>query len=93
MTVNRVGYSKKRYCHISISSLSMLNWIVQSGYSATEARAIAERAVATAEARTKARHAEKEAKRVAEIEQEIAAETTASEKEQKFYDYAFRMAE
>uniref|UniRef100_A0A915AQE1 Small ribosomal subunit protein mS31 n=2 Tax=Parascaris univalens TaxID=6257 RepID=A0A915AQE1_PARUN len=65
----------------------------QSGYSATDARAIAERAVAAAEARSIAQHAEKNAERVAEIERQVAAEQTANEKEQKLYEYAFRMAD
>ncbi|VDM40996.1 unnamed protein product [Toxocara canis] len=65
----------------------------QSGYSASDARAIAERAVAAAEARSIAQHTEKETKRTTELEERIAAERAANEKEQKFYDYAFRMAD
>lgn len=81
------------YDHIVFHCSSVFIDIIQSGYSATDARAIAERAVAAAEARSIAQHAEKDAERVAEIERQVAAEKTANEKEQKFYEYAFRMAE
>ncbi|MFH4974325.1 hypothetical protein AB6A40_001034 [Gnathostoma spinigerum] len=64
----------------------------QSGYSASEAQKIAERAVALAEKRVIEKHKEKVKKQQDELDAEKKSLYEANEKEQKFYDYAFKMA-
>lgn len=100
VSANRTKSSVSRAAEIRLARRGLLLMrrevfyeAMQSGYSAEEARAIAEKAVKQAEEKTVERSLQQKTTRLEETKKKAEHEDKQIADEQKFYDFAFQMAE